>query len=423
MSTSQSGLPSNGGLRNNRWFQLVIALIMMMMISGSQYAWSLYSSPLKDKLGVSLPIIQYAFTMFVIFETVSQPVGGWFVDKFGTKVTFISAIFVGVGWALMGQVSSPGLLYFLYAVVGTGCGIVYGTCVSVGQRWFPDKRGFASGIIAAGFGAGALPFLGMIGSQIKASGPSSAFLTWGIIEGIIIAICSLLIKFPAANVRKANEKKVVKEGDFTAGQMLKTVHFWIIYIIMLTVNFGGLLITANSTPYAKALGFGAIVATVASVTTAANGTARFGWGWISDKLGRTNTMGLSFGLNAIILFLLPHVSSSSPGVYALMIGLAILTWGQCYSLFPPINTELFGDSHSTVNYGIIYSAKGVAGIFGGGLGAYVATSYGWTAAFTLAGVASLLAAVLGYVVLPRLGKPKHANQALHNLEVSEKAGV
>jgi OFA family oxalate/formate antiporter-like MFS transporter len=426
LSTLQSelGLPSGGGLRNNRWFQLVTALIMMMMIAGTQYAWSLYSSPLKDKLGVSLPIVQYAFTMYVIFETLSQPVGGWFVDKFGTKVTLASGIFVGVGWAMMGHVESPGVLYFFYAMVGTGAGITYGTCISIANRWFPDKRGLASGLIAAGFGAGALPFLPFISSMIKSSGVGSTFTTWGIIQGVIIAVCALLIKFPhAATKGQPKEKKVVKEGDFKPSEMLRTPHFWVLYAMLLSVNFGGLLITANSVPYGKSIGIAAAVITLTvSIQTGANGIARIAWGWISDRLGRYRTMAISFGLNAVILFLLP-ILGKSPVMFPIMVGLAILTWGQCYSLFPPINTELFGNSFSTVNYGIIYSAKGLAGIFGGGLGAYFATTMGWQGAFTVAAASSLFACLCAIFVLPKMAKPKQSKSIITDLQATEKAGV
>ncbi|MDP4126968.1 MAG: oxalate/formate MFS antiporter [Bacillota bacterium] len=402
--SAQVSTPSKG-IRDNRWFQLVIAIISMIAISCLQYAWELHAAPLQQKMGVDLSGIQYAFTLFIMFQTFIQPGGGFIVDKVGPKFLILAGILVGGDWALMGNTNSIGLLYFYFIMAGCGAGLVYGTCVGMANKWFPDRKGMAAGLIAAGYGSGALLFIPSISSMIKTSGVGATMQAYGIGFAIIICIGGLLLKFPDSFTAKAGKKKVVKPEDFTPGEMLKTTHFWVLYIVFLSVNLGGLLITANSVPYGKAIGIPAAALTIAaSFKTAANGTSRAAWGWFSDKLGRYRSMGISFGLNAICLVLLP-VFGKTPTGFIVMCTLIIFTWGAAYSLFPPATGDLFGASYTTSNYGFVYSAKGVASIFGGGLGAAIAKSMGWDVSFYIAAATSALAAVLAIFVLPRLGKP------------------
>ncbi|RKD21776.1 oxalate/formate MFS antiporter [Ammoniphilus oxalaticus] len=403
---------TKGGFRNNRWVQLVIAILMMMSIACLQYAWELHAAPLQEKMGVDLSGIQYAFTVYVIFQTLIQPGGGFVVDKVGPKLTIIAGLAVGLGWAMMGNVNSLPMLYLWYAVAGSGAGLVYGCCVGMANKWFPDKRGLAAGLIAAGYGAGALPFIPAITVMIENAGITSTMTRFGILFAVVIVIGGLLLKFPdhltqANKAKDKNEKKVIRPEDFTPGEMLRTPHFWVLYAIFTFVNLGGLLITANSVPYGRAIGIPvAMITLAASLKTASNGLSRVGWGWFSDKVGRYAAMGISFGLNAVCLILYPYVGSTPVG-FVIMTTLVIFTWGAAYSIFPPATGDLFGSAYTTSNYGFVYSAKGIASVFGGGLGAAIAASVGWNVSFFIAAATSLVAAVLGWFVLPRMGKPRN----------------
>lgn len=410
-----------GPFLGNRWVQLVTAVISMIMIANLQYAWTLFSTPLRQEYKVSLAVIQYAFTLFIMFETFVQPIGGYILDRFGCRLAFtIAGLCVGIGWSMMGQAHSISALYFYYSLAGVGAALIYGGSMAVAVRWFPDRRGMAAGLIAAGFGMGALPFLPLIDSLLKSSGPSSALLYTGIFQGLIVLIAAQILRYPVKQAvagATAQASKAIDEATrgFNFKEMLATPHFWLIWLMFLSVNAGGLLMTAQSKPFANSVGLGAFILIAVSVQTGTNGVARVGWGWISDKIGRYQTMTISFGLNAVFLFLLPILGHTPVG-YITLAGLIILTWGQCFSLFPAVNADVFGTTYAATNYGFLYSAKGFAAIFGGGLGAYLASAYGWGAVFTVTAGFSLFAALMS-LYLPRMKKPIRPGLAAESQKV------
>ena len=379
----------------------------MCMISGVQYSWTLYANPLKDKLVVSLAAVQTAFTLSQVIQAISQPGGGFFVDKFGPKVPlFFGGAMVLVGWSLMGQVSSIPALYALYTLAGAGVGICYGIAMNTANRWFPDRRGLASGFTAAGYGLGVLPFIPMMKTMLGGHGVGHAFAYTGLIEGVGLMIIALFIKFPGQQKGVKKAPVVATEKDFTTSEMLKTPQFWILWICFFSVNFGGLLLVANSAPYGKTLGIAAgTMAIAVMVQNLANGGCRPVWGAVSDKIGRYKTMSLIFGVNAVILYSFPTVAAISTPAFIVMLALAFFTWGGCYALFPPTNSDIFGTAYSAKNYGCFWAAKAIASIFGGGLGAAIATKFGWNVAFMITGTTSLIAFILATFVIPRMGRP------------------
>jgi OFA family oxalate/formate antiporter-like MFS transporter len=222
-----------GSFLGNRWLQLIAAVVGMVMIANLQYAWTLFTTPLVEQLRSSLTVIQYAFTLFIMFETFIQPAAGYLLDRFGSKLMFVIAgLFVGFGWSMMGQVNSVSGLYFSYALAGIGAGIIYGGCVSVAVRWFPDRRGMASGIIAGAFGLGSMPFVPVIERILESSGVTKAFLSTGMLQGILIIIVALILRYPVGS-KMPNKKEEIAKLDqskigFSPMQMLKTPNFWII---------------------------------------------------------------------------------------------------------------------------------------------------------------------------------------------------
>ena len=402
-----------GGIR---WFYLVLAVLLMCMISGVQYSWTLYANPVKDLLGVSLAAVQTSFTLSQVIQAASQPGGGYFVDKFGPKVPLIvSGIMVGAGWVLMGMSPNVVMLYILYTIAGAGVGVVYGTAMNIANRWFPDKRGMCSGFTAAGYGLGVLPFLPLISNVLKFEGVGAAFLYTGVIMGAIIVLIAFFVRFPAG---PAGKKKVIvpTEKDFNSDEMLKTPQFWILWTSFFSVNFGGLLLVANSVPYGRSIGYAAGFLTIAvTVQNLFNGICRPFWGWVSDMIGRYKTMSVVFGINCLVLLAFPYIAEIGEAAFIIALALAFFTWGGSYALFPATNSDLFGTAYSARNYGFFWAAKAVAAIFGGGVGAAVATALGWHASFAITAFTSFIAFALATFVVPRMGRPvkKVKAEAVH----------
>ena len=418
MTTSQTVQPT--GLFNNRWFYLILAVLIMCMISGVQYAWTLFARPMTEKLAVSLAVVQTAFTLSQVIQAGSQPGGGFFVDKFGPKIPgVVGGLMVLIGWSLMGQVDSVPALYALYVLAGAGVGIVYGIAINTANRWFPDKRGLASGFTAAGYGLGVLPFLPLISGLLKTEGVGAAFMWTGGIMGVMIMVIACFIKFPAG---AAGAKKVVTEKDFKSSEMLRTPHFWILWFSFFSVNFGFLLLVANSAPFGRTLGItGTVIALVVMFQNLANGGCRPFWGWLSDKIGRYKAMSIMFGVNALAMFMFTHVAQLGIVFFIAILMVAFFTSGGSYALFPPTNSDIFGTAYSAQNYGFFWAAKATASIFGGGVGAAVATQWGWTTAFTLCGCMSLISFTLATFVIPRMGRPKRPAAALAALQAAAAA--
>jgi MFS transporter, OFA family, oxalate/formate antiporter len=392
---------------NRRSIQLVIAALAMVMISSLQYAWTLFSSPLSEQLEVSIVTIQYAFTLFVMFQTFTQPFSGYFLDKFGyRRLYIIGAILAGGGWIMMGQAISIAGLYLFYALAGVGAAIIYGGSVSIAVRWYPDRRGFASGIVVGAFGMGSIPFIPLIDQLIETYGVSAAFTVIGLMQMALIAISAMILRLPNRKDVIVPSKKVqIPKNSLNPMAILRTPHFWLMWTMFFSVNVGGLIITANAKLFGTNLGIVPSVIVVAlMVNSLANGFGRVFWGWVSDSLGRTKTMFVSFGLNAIALYLLPIVGRMGGIAYVVALMMVMFTWGQLFSLFPSLNTDLFGEQYATANNGLLTSAKGVAGIFGGGFGAYLANTYGWTTVFSVAAGFSLYAAIMA-LVIPRMKRP------------------
>ena len=308
MSTTQAAQPK--GLLNNRWFYLVLAVTLMCMISGVQYSWTLFSRPLTQKLAASLAAVQTAFTLSQVIQAGSQPGGGFFVDKFGPKFPgIVGGTMVLVGWCGMGMATSVPALYVLYTLAGAGIGIVYGIAINTANRWFPDKRGLASGFTAAGYGLGVLPFLPVISHKIQTTGVGSAFMFTGAIMGIVIILVSLIIKFPGEQKGVKKAPVVVTDKDFRSSEMLRTPQFWVLWSAFFSVNFGFLLLTANSAPFGRTIGVAASFMAVAVMfQNLANGGCRPFWGWLSDKIGRYKAMSVMFGVNACAMFAFAHVA-------------------------------------------------------------------------------------------------------------------
>jgi OFA family oxalate/formate antiporter-like MFS transporter len=387
---------------NNRWFQLCASLIAMIMIANLQYAWTLFVTPLQTATGWRLSDIQVAFTLFILCQTWVQPLDGWLIDRLGPR-GFITAagVLCGLGWAGMGYATSLPMLYALYCLAGVGAAFVYSGSIGSALKWFKTQRGLASGIMAAGFGGGTALFIPVIQSMLRDSGYQQTFLMTGLFQGIVIAAVAQFLRHPATApagaAGQATSATAVEKKQYTTVEVLRTPQFYAMYVAFVLMATGGLLVTANAGPMAKSWGFAGMLTLAATLSPLANGTSRIFWGWASDRLGRENTMILTFVLQAFCLVGVATMGQISGAWFVVTLVAVYFTWGQIYSLFPSMSADYFGTKHATSNYAVLYTAKGVASIIGGWVAALLFEQSGsWTIGFYGSAVMALIAAGLAY---------------------------
>jgi MFS transporter, OFA family, oxalate/formate antiporter len=400
----------------NRVLQLIAGIICMVMVANYQYGWTYFVDPMDAKNHWGREGIQWAFTLFVATETWLVPVEGWFVDRFGPRsVVIFGGILVAIGWSINSIADTLPILYLGNIVSGVGAGAVYGTCVGNALKWWPDRRGLAAGLTAAGFGAGAAATVWPIIHTIATYGYQAAFLWFGIGQGIIILIMAQILRAPKpGQAPKPAPKLNQSKRDYTPGEMLKTPVFWILYVMFVAVAASGLVVTAQVAPIAKDYGLvaktvlimGAQVLVVAGIVdNIMNGLARPTFGWVSDHIGRENTMAIVFTAGAAAYWALGTIGNS-PYTFVITAGLVYFTWGEIYSLFPATCTDTYGSKYATTNAGLLYTAKGTAA-FVVPLANWLQHSTGsWHSVFVVATIANLVVAACAFFVV----KPMRARQ-------------
>ena len=406
---------ANAGLVN-RWLQLLACILAMMCIANLQYAWTLFTLPLAEALHAKLSAVQLAFTLFILAETWLVPVEGLLIDKWGARyVVTAGGVLVGLGWVGSGHAASLGALYSWYTVGGVGAGAVYGASVGIAVQWFPDRRGLTTGLVAGAYGFGTALTVLPIQKMIDRSGYRSAFVTWGVLQGLAVIVAAQFLRKPPSGRRPAGAaaaRSAVFQSrvSCTPLQMVRSRAFWTMYLMMTLVAFGGLMVTAQLKPIAASNGldklplwFGVSALGIALVLDRLlNGITRPFWGWVSDQIGRYNTMAITFTLEAGAIFALLQFVSHPVG-FVVLSGLVFFAWGNIYSLFPAAIGDVFGPEHATANYGLQYTAKGTASIFAGWGAALLVESTGsWAPVLWVAVACDLLAAALALLWLKPL---------------------
>ncbi len=401
----------------NRWLQLAACIVAMMAIANLQYAWTLFTIPLSESLNARLSTVQVAFTLFILAETWLVPVEGYLIDRFGARrIVSIGGVLVGLGWIGSGFADSIAQLYFWYTLGGVGAGAVYGASIGTALKWFPDRRGLAAGLAAGAYGFGTALTVLPISRMIEGSGYNSAFIVWGCIQGVVVlGAAQMLVKPPTGwmsrSLAAATSSRVVQAtASTTPGRMVRTPTFWTMYLMMAMVAFGGLMVAAQLRPIASTYGLDQTVVFIGVTALGLalildrilNGITRPFWGWVSDHIGRYNTMAIAFSLEAIAVFALLQLIDQ-PIWFVVMSGFVFFAWGEIYSLFPAAIGDVFGPEYATTNYGILYTAKGTASIFAGwGAAVMLETTGSWVPVFWAAICCDALAATLAFFWLKRL---------------------
>ena len=397
----------------NRWSQLILGLIAMMSISSPQYVWTLFTGPLNQKLGTTLAELQWTFSLLIILQTWCSPAQAYLVDRFGPRALIsIGALMSGGGWVLSAYVDNIWALYFTYGIIcGFGTGIIYVGIIGLMMRWFPDRRGLATGLAAAGYGFGAIFTSFPIDSMIKSSGYAHTLVVFGIILGVIGIVAAQWMRVPPdgwlpEGYTPATATTIQSKRSYTPQEMLKNPIFWVLFIMMSMMSTSGLMVVSNVGPFAKefkvadvlVLGMAALPLSL-TLSRATNGLTRPFFGWVSDRIGREVTMFIAFSLECLAILIL-FAFLDHPALFVVLTGLVFFGWGEIFSLFPSTLTDTFGPKYAATNYGFLYIAQGVGSILGGPAAAYIKQMTGsWTAVFIIVAALDIITALLAVTVL------------------------
>jgi MFS transporter, OFA family, oxalate/formate antiporter len=401
-----------------RWGQLIFGIICMVMIANLQYGWTLFVNPIDQKYHWGRAAIQVAFTIFVLTETWLVPIEGYLIDKFGPRIMIsASGVLVAIAWVINSVADSLFLLYLGAAVGGIGAGVIYGGSVGNALKWFPDRRGLAAGLTAAGFGAGSALTVIPIANMIQSSGYESAFLWFGLGQGIVVVLVALLLRAPQAGEVAIPAAVQQSRRDYTPAEVLAPLATWqfykspffIMYLMFVMVGAGGLMAIAQLAPIANDYKIAGVPVSILGLTLPAltfaltidrvlNGVCRPFFGWVSDHIGRENTMFIAFFIEGIGIYALLYFADN-PVLFVILSGVVFFAWGEIYSLFPATCTDLYGRKYATTNYGMLYTAKGTAALLVPLANVLTNATGSWHAVFYVAAILNIIAAVMALFVL------------------------
>ncbi|MBT0724849.1 oxalate/formate MFS antiporter [Rosenbergiella sp. S61] len=390
-----------------KWQQMALGLLCMASISSPQYVWALLTKPLLERLDVHLPILQVTFSLLIIFQTFLSPLQGKLIDRFGARrLIGFGTLCTGASWVGAAYSHSLWMLYVFYGVVGgIGTGIVYIGIVGQVVRWFPEQRGFAAGMVAAGYGMGAIMTTLPISFSLNHYGLTTTLVLFGVGFAAFGGLASRGLRdAPSASPVVSYHSSA--QRHYTPSQMLKQPLFWLLFFMMACMSTSGLMVTSQLANFASDVGVGQILIwgmaalpLAMSLDRLTNGLTRPLFGWVSDRIGRENTMFVAFILEAgaMTLWL---AFRHDPLLFILLSGVVFLGWGEIFSLFPATLTDTFGSQHATSNYGWLYMSQGVGSILGGPLAALLyQVSHGWVPVFSLAIGLDIVTALLAITIL------------------------
>jgi len=385
----------------NRWIILAASVVANLCI-GSVYSWSVFQKPLIDLFGFTTSEASLAYTISLCITPFSIILSGKMQAFKGVRFTLaLGGIIFGAGLFFTGFTSGLASLYLLYGIfTGIGLGAVYGCVVPNTVKWFPDKRGLAGGVIAGGLGLGSVLFAPLSAHLIDIMGVLATFRVLGITYLIVIVVVSLFVTSPPENYKPKGWDPVTLTSaagaiNLRAGEMIKKSKFWILWIMYTIGCISGLMIIGHASPIGQeqALITPEVAAGAVALLAVANTAGRLFWGMVSDRLGRYNTLILMYILTGAMLLLLSNADSYLLLVISLM-GVG-LSFGGFMGVFPSITADNFGPQHLGVNYGVMFTAFGLAAFIGPRLAAGMRESTGdYSMAFVIASCMSIAGIIL-----------------------------
>lgn len=414
-SGTQATMAPGGGR-----LQLALGLICMMGISSPQYVWPLFTGPFLDRLGTSLPRLQLVFSLLIVLQTFLSPLQGWLSDRFGPRALLsLGALLTGMSWVLAALAHDLTELCLSYGMLGGfGTGIIYVGVIGSVVRWFPRRRGFAAGVVAAGYGLGAILTTFPIAASLASSGLAFTLVLFGLLIGATgLSAAQGMKRPPPEEPLPTFADTAPHHPEVSPARMLRHPLFWLMFLMMTMMSTSGLMVISQIGAFAKDFGVsGASVLGMAAVPLAltldrlANGLTRPFFGWLSDRIGRETTMAIAFGGEALSMLAWLGFRHN-PVWFVLLSGLVFFGWGEIFSLFPATLTDTFGTRHATANYSFLYMAQGVGSILGGPAAALLHhVTQSWIPVFGLMIGLDLGAAGLALFVL----KPLRARHLGHS---------
>ncbi|SHK55430.1 L-lactate MFS transporter [Paramaledivibacter caminithermalis] len=382
----------------NRWF-VVFGAVLLQMCIGAIYTWSLFNQPLMDKFSWEKGEVVLTYSIAIFIFAFSTIFSGRLQDRIGPrKVAIIGAMLYGGGLMLASTATSIIQLYIYYGVIaGAGVGFAYVCPLSTCVKWFPEKKGFITGIAVGAFGLGSLVFKSLIQYFIATNGVSSTFFYLGMIYTILGLIgANFLILPPIRYNSSTQSSNTIKENNFKVGEMVKTKSFYLIWIMYFFGCMSGLLVIG----LAKDIGMqlagleASVAANAVAMIALFNAGGRLIWGALSDKLGRIKVVTIMFIITAISMITMSVVTLSYITFFACLAGIAFC-FGGFLAVFPTITGEFFGIKNLGANYGIIYQAYGAAALAGPII---VARAGGLKPTFLIAAFLAIVGASLTFVV-------------------------
>ena len=360
-------------VETSRWRQLVYGVACMVAASNIQYSWTQFVPEIQNAHGWERAAIQTAFSIFVVVQTWSTPFVGHFIDRYGPRLlVLLGGVLTGLAWIINSYATSLPGFYVGSVVGGLGVGAVYATCINNSIKWFPDKRGLAVGLTAAGYGSGTILTVIPIANMIANSGYQAAFFTFGVIQGLVIVVFASFLRAPGPGVITYSAKVAQSRRDYTLAEALRTPVFWVMLAMFTGTVTGGLMAVAQLSVIAEDLGVRtyqinfyfftmAALPFALMMNTIVNGISRPTFGWLSDHIGREQVMFIAFSLEAVGILALGWYGSN-PWAFVVLSGIVFFAWGEVYSLFSATAGDTFGTKHIGTIYGLLYCAKGVAAL-------------------------------------------------------------
>lgn len=406
-----------------RWPYLTAAFFAMAVVSPYEYAWSSIAPLVSSAHGWSAASVGLIFSLFIVFQSGASFPTGVLRDRIGPRaLTIAGGVLSGLGLVALAS-GSLAMAVVGFGVVGSfGVGIVYSNCINTGNKWYPDKRGLAAGLIAGAFSWGSIPFVIWIRAAATPETYPSILIAIAAIVTAVIVGSGLVMRDPTKGWRPAPAPQPVATGAqanataigaaaagmapaapaagvraFTVREALSTWQFWVVYAAFVLISSSGLMTIAKIVSFASATGYTALVGTTAAVGLAVtNGLGRPVIGKLADRLGYEITMTMSFTLAGVFLFVM--LAAPGPVVFVGAALVALFFWGPLFSLFPALTGHRYGSKNGAAIYGVLYSAKMVGGLWGGWASAVMLERFGFQTTFTIGAVMAIASGALVLVV-------------------------